>query len=87
MTLAPTLRTSVSYITGLEIDELCARLDIFGSNERKLDTNTHILVKYKNGAVGSYWCSQVAIGYDNSLTVASSAPRVPLNGARKIPIT
>ena len=60
---------TVSNITGLEIDELCARLDIFGSNERKLDTNAHILVKYKNGAVGNYWCSQVAIGYDNGLTV------------------
>jgi predicted dehydrogenase len=63
------IENTVSYITGLEIDELCARLDIFGSNERKLDTNAHILVKYKNGAVGNYWCSQVAIGYDNGLTV------------------
>jgi predicted dehydrogenase len=63
------IENTVSYITGLEIDELCARLDNFGGENRPLDTNAHILVKYKNGAVGNYWCSQVAIGYDNGLTV------------------
>ncbi|MDI9438283.1 MAG: Gfo/Idh/MocA family protein [Limnochordia bacterium] len=63
------IENTVSYITGLEIDELCARLDNFGGENRALDTNAHILVKYKNGAVGNYWCSQVAIGYDNPLTV------------------
>lgn len=63
------IENTVSYITGLEIDELCARLDAFGGENRSLDTNAHILVKYKNGAIGNYWCSQVAIGYDNGLTV------------------
>lgn len=63
------IENTVSYITGLEIDELCARLDVFGGEGRSLDTNAHILVKYKNGAVGNYWCSQVAIGYDNPLKV------------------
>jgi predicted dehydrogenase len=63
------IENTVSYITGLEIAELCARLDIFGAEGRTLDTNAHILVKYKNGAVGSYWCSQVAVGYDNGLSV------------------
>lgn len=60
---------TVSYITGLEIDELCARLDNFGGEDRSLDTNAVIMVKYKNGAVGNYWCSQVAIGYDNGLSM------------------
>ena len=60
---------TVSYITGLEIDELSARLDNFGGDNRTLDTNAVIMVKYKNGAVGNYWCSQVAIGYDNALSV------------------
>jgi predicted dehydrogenase len=62
------VENTVSYITGLEIEEVCARLDNFGVN-RTLDTNAVIMVKYKNGAVGNYWCSQVAIGYDNALTV------------------
>lgn len=63
------IENTVAYITGLEIDELCARLDNFGGENRELDTNAHILIKYKNGAVGNYWCSQVAVGYDNGLTV------------------
>lgn len=63
------IENTVSYITGLEIDELSARLDNFGGQDRLLDTNAMIMVKYKNGAVGQYWCSQVAIGYDNALSV------------------
>lgn len=60
---------TVSYITGLEIDEICARLDHFGGDNRPLDTNAVIMLKYKNGAVGNYWCSQVAVGYDNGLMI------------------
>lgn len=63
------IENTVAYITGLEIEELCARLDNFGGDNRPLDTNAHVLVKYKSGAVGNYWCSQVAIGYDNPLKV------------------
>lgn len=63
------IENTVSYITGLEIAELCARLDYFGGPNRVLDTNAHILLKFGSGAVGNYWCSQVAIGYDNALTV------------------
>ena len=58
----------VSYITGLKIKKLIANMDIFGDG-RLLDNNAEILVKYDNGASGSYWCSQVAIGYDNALKV------------------
>jgi len=53
----------ISYVTGLEIDSLCANLDIFVEG-RALDDNAEILV---NGARGIYWCSQVAIGYNNGL--------------------
>ena len=60
---------TVAYVTGLEIDELCARLDHFGGEDRPLDTNAVIMLKYKNGAVGNYWCSQVAVGYDNGFRV------------------
>ncbi|MDD5015144.1 MAG: Gfo/Idh/MocA family oxidoreductase [Atribacterota bacterium] len=56
----------ISYVTGLEIDSLCANLDIFVEG-RVLDDNAEILVKYTSGARGIYWCSQVAIGYNNGL--------------------
>ncbi len=52
----------------MRIDRLCANLDIFGEG-RLLDTNAGIMLKYDNGASGVYWCSQVAIGYDNGLKV------------------
>lgn len=62
------IENTVSYITGLKIQSLCANLDIFGEG-RTLDDNAEILVKYTNGATGVYWSSQVAIGYDNGLKV------------------
>ena len=58
----------VNYMTGLRIKRLCANLDVFGEG-RTLDTNAEILLKFDNGASGSYWCSQIAIGYDNGLKV------------------
>jgi len=62
------LENLVSYVTGLKIEELCARLDIFGEG-RKLDTNASILVRYQDGAAGNYWTSQIAIGHDNDLRI------------------
>jgi predicted dehydrogenase len=62
------IENMVSFITGLRIKKLIANMDIFGEG-RQLDNNAEIIVKYDNGASGSYWCSQVAIGYDNALRV------------------
>ena len=58
----------VSYIIGLKIHSLCAKLDIIDEG-RKLDTNSSIMLKYSNGATGVYWSSQIAIGNDNGLKV------------------
>lgn len=58
----------VHYMTGLKIKKLCANLEVIGKG-RQLDTNAEILIKYDNNASGMYWCSQVAIGYDNALKV------------------
>jgi predicted dehydrogenase len=55
-----------SYMTGLEIESLCARLDRFGPN-RPLDDNATVLANYKGGARGVYWTSQIAAGHDNAL--------------------
>ena len=56
----------VSYVTGLKIKALCARLDTFIEG-RPLDDNATIMVEYEGGAKGLYWASQIAIGYDNGL--------------------
>jgi predicted dehydrogenase len=58
----------VSYLTGLEISSLCARLDIFVEG-RSLDDSATIMLNYKGGAKGLYWASQIAVGCDNALRV------------------
>ncbi|MDR2900818.1 MAG: Gfo/Idh/MocA family oxidoreductase [Treponema sp.] len=58
----------VSYLTGLKIKSLCARLDKFGE-DRVLDDNASIMLEYEGGAKGLYWSSQIAVGYDNALKV------------------
>jgi predicted dehydrogenase len=58
----------VTYMTGLRIKSLCARLDKIVEG-RRLDDNAAIMLEYENGAKGLYWVSQAAIGYKNGLRV------------------
>jgi predicted dehydrogenase len=60
------IENMISYITGMKISRLCARLDSFGPG-RTLDDNATIMVEYTGGAKGVYWSSQIAIGNDNGL--------------------
>ncbi len=62
------IENMVSYLTGLKIKSLCARLDSFVVG-RALDDNASILIDYDSGAKGLYWCSQIAVGHDNGLRV------------------
>ncbi len=62
------LENLISYATGLKMDSLCASLKPVGPH-RKLDNDGQIMVKYKGGATGMLWCSQVAVGYDNDMRV------------------
>jgi predicted dehydrogenase len=58
----------VSYVTGLKIKSLLARLDKIVEG-RVLDDNASIMLEYEGGAKGLYWSSQIAVGYDNALRV------------------
>ncbi len=58
----------VSFMTGLRIKRLCARLDTFVEG-RPLDDNACIMLEYEGGAKGLYWSSQIAVGHDNGLRV------------------
>lgn len=60
------IENMVSYVTGLRIKSVCARLDSFVPG-RVLDDNATIMVEYDRGAKGLYWSSQIAVGYDNGL--------------------
>ena len=49
------------YVTGLELSELAADLAALGE-DRALDDNVQILLRYASGPRGSLWASQVAPG-------------------------
>ncbi|MDW6020346.1 Gfo/Idh/MocA family oxidoreductase [Mesorhizobium sp. BAC0120] len=54
------------FVTGLELDSLAADLDSFVEG-RQLDDNAHVLLRFKSGAKGMIWASQVAPGNENGL--------------------
>ncbi len=56
----------VAFVTGLETDSLAADLHRFVPG-RQLDDNGHVLLRYKGGAKGMLWCSQVSPGNENAL--------------------
>ena len=58
----------VRFITGLELDELSADIHTFVKG-RKLDDNAQIMLRFKDGAKGSIWSSQVAVGNENNLKI------------------
>jgi predicted dehydrogenase len=62
------IENMISYVTGLDIESLLARLDHFGAG-RVLDDNASILLNYKGGARGMYWSSQIAVGQDNGFRI------------------
>ena len=58
----------IRFITGLEVDELSADIHTFVKG-RLLDDNAHIMLRFKGGAKGTIWSSQVAVGNENNLKI------------------
>jgi predicted dehydrogenase len=56
------------FVTGLEVEELSAELTTFVAG-RQLDDNAQIMLRFKGGARGLLWASQVAPGNENGLTL------------------
>jgi len=56
------------YITGLEIERICADLTTFVPG-RKLEDDANMLVHYKGGARAVLYCSQVSVGEENNLKI------------------
>ena len=54
------------FVSGLELDELLAQLTTFVEG-RLLDDDVEILLRWKGGARGMLWASQVAVGHENGL--------------------
>jgi len=56
------------YITGSDITEICALLNIVVKG-RKLDDDSSMLLKFENGASGVLLATQVAAGEENNLNI------------------
>ncbi len=56
------------YITGLEIEKLCAEFTTFVPG-RQLEDDANLLVRYKGGAKGVLHASQISIGEENGLNI------------------
>lgn len=55
-----------AFVSGLETEQLLAQLTTFVEG-RLLDDDVQILLRYKGGARGMLWASQVAVGNENGL--------------------
>jgi len=58
----------LEFVTGCEIESLCADLSSFVAG-RQLDDDGNILVRLRGGAKGTLVCSQVACGEENRLSI------------------
>ena len=56
------------YITGLQIQEMCADVTTFVKG-RKLDDDVNCLLKFNKGAKGILHASQISVGEENNLTI------------------
>lgn len=56
----------MGFVTGLEPEALCADLTAFVP-QRRLDDNAHLMLRFKGGARGMIWATQVAPGHENGL--------------------
>ena len=58
----------VNYITGLEIEAVCADLTTFLPG-RQLEDDANVLIRYKGGARGILQVSQISTGEENHLNI------------------
>ena len=56
----------LSFVTGLQIEELCADLTTFVDG-RELDDDGNVLLRMQGGAKGTISASQIALGKENDL--------------------
>jgi predicted dehydrogenase len=74
----------VATVTGLEIEQLCAELSVFGPG-RVLDDDASILLRFKGGAKGVLLASQVAVGAENDLRLRVFGERGTLDWRQEDP--
>ena len=56
------------FVTGLEMEQLLADVSSFVPG-RRIDDDANMLVRYKGGAKGVLFCSQISVGEENRLAI------------------
>ena len=72
------------FVSGLALEELSADVHSFVAG-RKLDDNAHVLMRFKGGAKGMLWCSQVATGHENGLKLRVYGTKAGIEWAQENP--
>ncbi|MDH3693274.1 MAG: Gfo/Idh/MocA family oxidoreductase [Gammaproteobacteria bacterium] len=72
------------FVTGLEIESLAADIQAFVPG-REVDDNAHVLLRFKGGARGMLWSSQVAPGNENALRLRVYGDKGGLEWAQEDP--
>jgi predicted dehydrogenase len=73
-----------TFVTGLTPNELSADLTSFVKG-RKLDDNVSVLLRFKGGAKGMLWASQIAVGNENNVTLRVFGTKGGLEWAQEDP--
>ena len=74
----------LEYVTGLEIDSLCADLTTFVPG-RLLEDDGNVLLRFSNGARGVLLASQLAVGEENGLKLRVYGERASLEWGQTDP--
>ena len=74
----------LEYVTGLEIDSLCADLTTFVPG-RLLEDDGNVLLRFSNGARGVLLASQIAVGEENGLKLRVYGERASLEWVQTEP--
>ena len=72
------------FVSGLRVTQLLADLNSF-VGQRKLDDNANMLLRFKNGAKGSLWSSQVATGNENALRIRIYGDKAGIDWSQENP--
>lgn len=74
----------VRFVTGLEVSEVAAEVGAIVPNRRVHDF-AGALLRFENGARGSFWVTQAAAGVENSLRIRVSGTKGSLEWLQEIP--
>jgi predicted dehydrogenase len=72
------------YITGLEIEELCAEFTTFVPG-RKLEDDANMLIRYRGGAKGVLYASQISVGEENDINIRVYGTKASLEWHQEFP--